>query len=119
MSREQFVLDQLGEAGQRLGALQKRLPAGTKQLQRLHHELDFPDAASPELHVALQFASLDHFVLDAVLHSHDLANTLSLMDRGYRNGWISSRNSAPSVSSPATPRALISIIRSQVWPHCA
>ena len=46
-------------------------------------------------------------------------STLSLIERGYRNGWIISRNSAASAASPATPRALINIIRSQVWPHCA
>ena len=54
-------------------ALQERLAAGAKQLQRLHHEFDFPDAPAPELHVALQFVGLDHLVLDAALHGHDLA----------------------------------------------
>ena len=43
----------------------------------------------------------------------------SLTARGYRNGWTISRNSEAKEGSPATGRALINIIRSQVWPHCA
>ena len=45
--------------------------------------------------------------------------TLAFSERGKRNGWIISANSCPSISSPATHRALINIMRSQVCPHCA
>ena len=62
----------MSRQGQGLRALEKGLPAGAQQLQRLHHELDFPDAPAPELHVALQFAGLDHLRLDAAFHGHDL-----------------------------------------------
>ena len=52
----------------------------------------------------LSLASAGPFLLPAVL-AHVVIN------------WLNLRRLASMAESPATPRALINIIRSQVWPH--
>ena len=42
-----------------------------QNLQRLHDELDFADAATTQLDVALQFVRPDNFPFDAVLDRRD------------------------------------------------
>src|SRR5205809_8071163 len=42
-------------------------------LQRLRDKLDFANAATAELHVALDLPGFDDFLLDAIFHPADLA----------------------------------------------
>ena len=65
-------MDQLSQRGKGLRALEERLPAGAKQLQRLNHKLDFPNPSAPQLYIAFQLVRLDHLVLDAAFHGHHL-----------------------------------------------
>ena len=69
---QQVVLRQLLEAGQRLRALQERLPPGVEQLLRLHEEFNLTDAAPTQLYVAIDFAGPHHFIFDPVFHGTDL-----------------------------------------------
>ena len=69
--REQSVLRQLRQCRERLRVLEKRRPPCVQELQRLRDEFDFPNAAAPQLHVAVQFTGLHHLRLDARLDRRD------------------------------------------------
>ena len=70
--REQAVLRQLRQRRERLRVLEERRPPRVQELQRLRDEFDLPDAAAPQLHVAVQFAGLHHLRLDARFDRRDL-----------------------------------------------
>src|SRR5207249_5497812 len=60
---KELILRKLLETGQRLRALQKRLPPCVEQLQYLGYEFDFPDAAPSQFYIPVQLPGPDHLVL--------------------------------------------------------
>ena len=65
---KQLLADQQFQRRQQLARLQPRIAAAADQLEGLHDELDFPDAARPEFHVVLEVAPL-HFASDHLFHA--------------------------------------------------
>ena len=72
-SGEQFILSQLPEGRQGLGALQERDASGLEQLRGLGHKFDLADSTAAELHIAVELAGPNDLRLEAGFHRRDLA----------------------------------------------
>ena len=68
---QELILRHFLQRRKGLRSLQERDATGVEQLGGLGDEFDFADAAAAQLHVAVLFAALDEFLLDAALHGSD------------------------------------------------
>ena len=93
-------------------------PAEDKLLG-LHEELDFADAAAPELHVMARDRDLGVALhgMNLPLHRVNVGDgrVVEIFAPDERRKLLAG-NSSPSSMSPATGRALIKAARSQFWP---
>ena len=72
LAREKMQLTQCSQRLEHTRFLQERMLRSVDELQRLHDEFDFANAADTELDVALEFVRSNYIALDAALDVGDL-----------------------------------------------
>src|SRR5438552_18688404 len=72
LAREKMQLTQCSQRLEHTRFLQERMLRSVDELQRLHDEFDFANAADTELDVALELVRSNYIALDAALDVGDL-----------------------------------------------
>src|ERR1043166_1815941 len=84
--RDQLEVGQTAQRIERIRFLEESVPRAVNELKRLHDELDFPDPAATEFHIASEPTVADDVTFDPRFNVRDLAQQI-----GRRTLWIDER----------------------------